>query len=260
MKIERINENQIRCTLDRSDLADRQIELSELAYGSAKARRLFQELIQTAAAEVGFDVENMPLMVEAIPMSMDSIVLIVTRVEDPDELDTRFSRFSPNPEEEWSESDTMDDLLGGLLEGAEMLKELLQKNNAAASPAPSGQDPAAESAHSATASDPASVPTTAAIPSARLFSFDSLDAVTHAAAATNGVILVHSTLYKDPRDGQYYLCIRCGEDEDAFRRTCNTLSEYGILKYSSAGALAYCEEHCEILIASRALDKLMKLA
>ena len=53
MKIERINENQIRCTLNRSDLADRQIELSELAYGSAKARRLFQELIQTAAVACG---------------------------------------------------------------------------------------------------------------------------------------------------------------------------------------------------------------
>ena len=126
MKIERINENQIRCTLNRSDLADRQIELSELAYGSDKARRLFHELIQTAAAEIGFDVENMPLMVEAIPMSMDSIVLIVTRVEDPDELDTRFSRFSPNTEEEWNETDPMDDLMGGLLEGADLLKELLQ--------------------------------------------------------------------------------------------------------------------------------------
>ena len=258
MKIERINENQIRCTLNRADLADRQIELSELAYGSAKARRLFQELIQTAAAEVGFDVENMPLMVEAIPMSMDSIVLIVTRVEDPDELDTRFSRFSPNPEAEWTESDTMDDLLGGLLEGAEMLKELLQKNSIPLSAA-AGEDPA-ESTHSASASDPASSSTIAATPSARLFSFDSLDAVTHAATAVNGVILVHSTLYKNARDGRYYLCIRCGEDEDSFRRTCNTLSEYGVLRHSSAGALAYCEEHCEILIASRALDKLIRLA
>ncbi len=31
-----------------------------------------------------------PLMIEAIPISMDSIVLIITKVEDPDELDTRF--------------------------------------------------------------------------------------------------------------------------------------------------------------------------
>ena len=34
MKIEKVNDNQIRCTLTRQDLADRQIKLSELAYGS----------------------------------------------------------------------------------------------------------------------------------------------------------------------------------------------------------------------------------
>lgn len=253
MKIERINENQIRCTLNRSDLEDRQIELRELAYGSDKARRLFQELIQTAAAEVGFDVENMPLMVEAIPMSMDSIVLIVTRVEDPDELDTRFSRFSPNTEEEWGESDPMDDLMNGLLEGADVLKELLHKatNGPVAVPA------ATPAIHQATAEKTSGAAVT---PSSRLFSFDSLDGVIHAASAINGAILVHSSLYKDPADGRYTLCIHCGEDEDAFRRTCNTLSEYGSLRHSSAGVLAYCEEHCDILIASRALDKLIRLA
>ena len=37
MKIEKINENQIRCTLTRQDLEDHQIRLSELAYGTEKA-------------------------------------------------------------------------------------------------------------------------------------------------------------------------------------------------------------------------------
>ena len=31
MKIEKINENQIRCTLSKEDLADRDIKISELA-------------------------------------------------------------------------------------------------------------------------------------------------------------------------------------------------------------------------------------
>ena len=34
MKIEKINDNQIRCTLTRDDLAQRQLKLSELAYSS----------------------------------------------------------------------------------------------------------------------------------------------------------------------------------------------------------------------------------
>ena len=99
MKIEKISENQIRCTLTSSDLESRKIRLSELAYGSDKARLLFQDMMQQAHRNFGFESDNSPLMIEAIPLSHDSIVLIITKVEDPEELDTRFSRFStPDPE------------------------------------------------------------------------------------------------------------------------------------------------------------------
>ena len=37
MKIEKINDNQIRCTLTQQDLENRHIRLSELAYGTEKA-------------------------------------------------------------------------------------------------------------------------------------------------------------------------------------------------------------------------------
>ena len=38
MRIEKINEHQIRCTLYQKDLKDREIRISELAYGTEKAR------------------------------------------------------------------------------------------------------------------------------------------------------------------------------------------------------------------------------
>ena len=95
MKIERINENQIRCTLSSFDLSVRDLNLGELAYGSEKAKKLFREMIQKASNEVGFEAEDIPLMVEAIPLSNESIMLIITKIEDPEELDTRFSKFSP---------------------------------------------------------------------------------------------------------------------------------------------------------------------
>ena len=100
MRIERINENQIRCTLSNFDLSVRDLNLSELAYGSEKARSLFREMIQRASNEVGFDAEDIPLMVEAIPLANESVMLIISKIEDPEELDTRFSKFSPVDEEE----------------------------------------------------------------------------------------------------------------------------------------------------------------
>ena len=95
MKIEKVNDNQIRCTLTRADLADRQLKLSELAYGTEKAKSLFQDMMQKAHSEFGFDAEDTPLMIEAIPVNADCLVLVITKVEEPDELDTRFSNFTP---------------------------------------------------------------------------------------------------------------------------------------------------------------------
>ena len=94
MKLERLSENQIRCTLNKNDLTDRHLKLSELAYGSEKAKALFHEMMTQASEELGFEADDIPLVIEAIPVSLDCIILIVTKVEDPEELDTRFSRFS----------------------------------------------------------------------------------------------------------------------------------------------------------------------
>ena len=56
MKIEKINEHQIRCTLTREDLAMRHIKLSELAYGSEKAKMLFRGY--DAAGSCGFRIRG----------------------------------------------------------------------------------------------------------------------------------------------------------------------------------------------------------
>ena len=71
MKIEKVNEHQIRCTLTREDLADRELKLSELAYGTEKAKDLFRDMMQQASFEFGFEAEDIPLMIEAIPLNSD---------------------------------------------------------------------------------------------------------------------------------------------------------------------------------------------
>ena len=67
MKIEKVNDNQIRCTLTKEDLADRQLKLSELAYGTEKAEGLVRDMMQEAGYGFGFEAEDSPLMIGAIP-------------------------------------------------------------------------------------------------------------------------------------------------------------------------------------------------
>ncbi len=113
MKIERISENQIRCTLNREDLEEKEIRLSELAYGTDKAKELFRDMMQQAQIELGFEADETPLMIEAIPVNPDCLILVITKVSDPEELDTRFSRFTkpfPNtPEEDEDDIEDFDD-------------------------------------------------------------------------------------------------------------------------------------------------------
>ena len=80
MKIEKISDNQIRCTLTKEDLDSHQIRISELAYGTDKAKKLFREMMQQAQIEFGFEADNIPLMIEAIPVNGESVILIVTRI------------------------------------------------------------------------------------------------------------------------------------------------------------------------------------
>ena len=111
MRIEKINEHQIRCTLYQKDLKDREIRISELAYGTEKARALFRDMMQQASYEFGFEADDIPLMIEAIPMLPDALILLITKVEDPDELDTRFSNFTDDPSEHYLDDSSTDDFV-----------------------------------------------------------------------------------------------------------------------------------------------------
>ena len=61
---------------------------------------------------------------EAIPVSADCIVLIVTKVDDPEELDTRFSKFAPSVHEDGGD---LDEIHGQLVvEGDSLMKAMNQ--------------------------------------------------------------------------------------------------------------------------------------
>ena len=247
MKIERINENQIRCTLSSFDLSVRNLNLGELAYGSEKARNLFREMIQKASNEVGFDAEDIPLMVEAIPLSNESVMLVITKIEDPEELDTRFSKFSQMADEDSDGS--FGSAASELLEGADGLMELLKQNLIGLS----GQD-----GMSAPATPQPEDVSKASEIQTRIYRFESLDQVTAAAKVVGHVYPGMNALFKKPESSQYYLVLSSkGVEPLVFSRTCNILAEYGEKVRQQTATEAYYREHYEVIIREQALQKLM---
>lgn len=244
MKIEKVNENQIRCTLTREDLASRELKISELAYGTEKAKNLFRDMMQQANYEFGFEAEDIPLMIEAIPLNAECIVLIITKVEDPEELDTRFSRFAPSVTEDM-DSETYD-MESDPEEVAELFRKLQENDKIpAAAPIPASQVPAdTESEEQRT----------------RTFQMDSLNQVLAVAAVTGNAYAGLSTLYKEERSGTYLLVLTQGKsNRDTFDRVCNIISEYGIMKRSTPTGRSFLDEHYESIVSENALQVLSQI-
>ena len=238
MKIEKLNENQIRCTLTHADLAARHLKLSELAYGTEKAKSLFRDMMQQASFDFGFEAENIPLMIEAIPSSADSIVLIITKVEDPEELDTRFSKFTPSGDADPLNLETLEKL-----QGADEFLNLLNKVKEAAAGTRTSESESAAPAFSV-----------------RLFSYETLDSAIRASRLLAPVYSGANTLYKDNSSGMYILALApTDHSASEFNKICNMLSEYASPEKAEPSVLAFLEEHCDIIVSADAVQKLSAL-
>lgn len=260
MKIEKVNDHQIRCTLTKADLADRELKISELAYGTEKAKSLFRDMMQQAAMKFGFEADDIPLMIEAIPLNSDCIVLIITKVEDPEELDTRFSKFAPSIHED---EDMVDDssLTADLSHTGEEVLDLFKKikdhaaSLAKAVPEPSNMEKIVKAATEKIkdTEEEENTPLNAL----RIFAFDSLHDILKPAGFVTSFYSGDNYLYKEPENGQYLLVVtRNNAPKESFNKTCNILSEYGRLKKGLASSHTYYEEHYERIAGPDALQKI----
>lgn len=263
MKIEKINENQIKCTLNKNDLAARQIKVSELAYGTEKAKLLFRDMMQQAASEFGFHAEDLPLMIEAIPVPGDSIILIITKVEDPEELDTRFSNFSPDDSEDDLEDEYLDDMedidedeIDGDATLMDMFNQVRNKIEALSSKKKDFvplSDLLGAGEKSRTSGKPAPQKIT------KIYSFDNLSTL----ISLTGYLKDfpgQNSLYKSRQNNRYYLIMNnSSQSVQEFSGICSLVSEFGSTEDSSSVSEAYYKEHFDKVIERKALQKLQQI-
>lgn len=288
MKLEKLSDTQIRCTLSKEDLSQRQLHLSELAYGSEKAKELFRDMMQQASIELGFEADNIPLMIEAIPISNDCLVLVVTKVEDPDELDTRFSRFSKinvddSFDEDFSDIDDTD------FEEMDFLddEDDIDMDDEPLPFSPSSDFDNADSDASTSSKERSAIddaldliaPFTQAIAQAKkeamrkkkenrssvqdcqYYSFQNFSQAAHLGAFLAPFFEGESSLYKDSFSNNYYMILRKTQSEnDTFHRACNIAADFGVRISASYATPAYFREHFETILEENAVEMLGELA
>lgn len=221
MKIEKISDTQIRVTLNHTDLLNRDIKISELAYGSQKAQALFKDMMNKAFEDFGFVTDNVPLMIEAVPLSTDSIMLVVTKVEDPTQIDEKLDKIGERPTHR-TFKDPIEDRLTDL--------ELMGSSDDAKTRKPI---------------------------TCFMYSFSMFDDVCAAAHHIKHLYFGDNSLYK--YDSRYFLVLNKNEkasvDPDVIPRL---LCEFGTPGNPTELNEVFLKEHGKILIPANAIDVLSK--
>jgi len=263
MKIEKVNENQIRCILSKEDLADRQIKLSELAYGSEKAKSLFRDMIEQANDEFGFEVDDIPLMIEAIPLSGENIILQITKVEYPEELDTRFSKFSAP--EETEETDAEVDLFTDM-QGADDILGIFQKMKADLEKQVEEKEKHPENIGVKKENTEKFVEEKSAkrkiVPEnfTKMFEFCGMHEIERLANVLGGYYKGENDLYKDEKKQKFYLLVRKStHSPEEFNKVCNIISEYASNRKYTCAAEAFFKEHGKLILKGNALQVFEKI-
>ena len=236
MRINKINDNQIKCILTQQDLEDRHLNLREMSYNSAEIRKLFAEVIRLAYNNFGFDANNVPLKIDVIPLRT-SAVLFITKVEEPEELNPSYSHFSPavyekmkNPEKEDSSdlSESFKNLINALfpVEGNEAVEIKSEEPDFT-------------------------------LDSTIIFAFEKVGDVIDACKTISKTYDHLSSLYFDESKKVYYLKMYIdGEPDSNFRQNCITLLEYGNNINNDRFFESYLVEHAKLLAEEISVQRL----
>ncbi len=253
MKIEKVNDRQIRCTLTKADLADRELKISELAYGTEKAKSLFRDMMRQAEYQFGFEAEDIPLMIEAIPLSGDSIVLIITKVEDPEELDTRFSKFAPSVRDD-SNSYDYTNHAGGADDVIDLFRKI-RDQAAAAAEAIAGQSSGSSEDNPETKTKEVQI--TIQVDLTKMYSFATMNDAIKASRILKGIYHGENALFKSLENGRLYLIMKKSDHTpEQFNKICNMMTEYAKMEDYSPASESFIKEHSEIIIPEYAMEKL----
>ncbi|WP_317854950.1 adaptor protein MecA [Chakrabartyella piscis] len=214
MKIERVSENQLKLTLTRADLSERNLRLEDLITPSAKTQKLFRDIMEQALEEYDFIEENAPIMVEAAPLGMDGIMIIVTKINNQEEEDEHNTHFFPA------------DKIMKKRKSFDVTDKITQKES---------------TTHTKNGAQ-----------SMLIYSFAALDDVISVSGELSGFFIGESALYKN--EGRFFLVLKeTSPCEESTKHLESQLEEYGQKHISTPLAKSYLMEHGEEMVKNEAV-------
>lgn len=231
MRSEKITEDQIRVTISSEELMKSGFTLSDLSYGDPETNRLFGNILSYIGENFDFHTDGDPYMIEAVPMQDGALVLLISRGFQPDEVDTRFARFSHAPGGLTAPlSSSVEDALSSLTpENYERLVNAVFGGSTAKTSAPSEE---------------------------QVFAFRNLEDCITLSHLISGVYDGQSALYRDPSGSRLYYMVFLPFPETS---ALAAVSEYGQTVPAKALSSRFIREHFTPVIRHHAVETLAGL-
>ncbi len=89
MKIEKLNDNKIRITLNMEDLTERNIDFHSFMSNSIESQDIFLDMLDKAEKEVGFYTDDCRIMIEALALKNGHFIFTITKFDYMDEKNSQ---------------------------------------------------------------------------------------------------------------------------------------------------------------------------
>ena len=201
-------------------------------------------MVEQANYEFGFETNDIPLMVEAIPLPSESIVLIITKVEYPDELDSRFSKFS-EADDDFTDLGNAGQppVIKGAADILELFERIKKENEKTADSEQGTGDITEEQAEADVV---------------KLFVFDKFDDVRRISHVLDGFYSGRNDLYRDASSNKYYLVTQ-NEHISRIQQSVQYYFRVHIRRTMAPANEAFFKEHGNVIIEEAAIQTLAAL-
>ena len=184
---------------------------------------------------------------------------MVTKVEYPEELDTRFSKFS-EPDSEDLYDDILDSASDNALNGADDILGMFKKMQEERQKAAEKQEENSFTPLNGKKETEKESPVNVLVDITKLFVFQDLDELTRLAQILKGFYSGKNDLYKSAASHKYYLLIsKSKQSPEEFNKVCNILSEYAVQENYTPATGAFFKEHYDVILKDNALQTLAEL-
>ena len=269
MKIERIDENTIKCFISFEEMEEKNVEYSDFITRTEKAQELMHEIIKQAHDEVGYKPPRFAFEMQIMMVPEQGMVLTFSEKEPFDIHDKgKVDAFLEHLKDfvgkltDYKENIESKDAVDSILRGKH---QAMAGSQASDMQGVGGQAGKGKSADNGGANGAASSKNTVGKDKTgkpveiceAVFAFASLVQVMAFADALPANIRITSELYK--MNGDYYMHISKGSASyDRYSKVCVVALEFAELYRADVGCDEMLKEHGECLIAEKAHKKLRK--